>query len=56
MVYNNFTLSKAKKDFDLSTIESENLFKNVTSIEPSATLVELLEEYLPLASRLGETE
>jgi hypothetical protein len=53
MAYNNFTLSKAKKDFDLSTIESENLFKNVSSIEPSASLVELLEEYLPLARAIS---
>ncbi|AFY53408.1 hypothetical protein Riv7116_0823 [Rivularia sp. PCC 7116] len=53
MAYNNFTLSKAKKDFDLSTIESENLFKDVGSIEPSATLVELLEEYLPLARAIS---
>lgn len=48
MAYDNFTLSKAKKDFELTTIESENLFKNISSIEPSATLVELLEEYLPV--------
>ena len=53
MAYNNFTLSKAKKDFELTTIESENLFKDVSSIEPSATLVELLEEYLPLASAIS---
>ena len=53
MAYNNFTLSKAKKDFELTTIESENLFKEVSSIEPSATLVELLEEYLPLARAIS---
>ncbi|MBV6627506.1 MAG: hypothetical protein KI793_32060 [Rivularia sp. (in: Bacteria)] len=53
MPYNNFTLSKAKKDFNLTTIESENLFKDVGSIEPSATLVELLEEYLPLARAIS---
>ncbi|MBF2015878.1 MAG: hypothetical protein IGS23_11890 [Rivularia sp. T60_A2020_040] len=53
MEYNNFTLSKAKKDFDLVTIESENLFKDVSSIEPSALLVELLEEYLPLARAIS---
>ena len=53
MAYNNFTLSKAKKDFELTTIESENLFKDVSSIEPSATLVELLEEYLPLARAIS---
>ncbi|MEB3219629.1 MAG: hypothetical protein VKN72_25805 [Nostocales cyanobacterium 94392] len=53
MAYNNFTLSKAKKDFDLVTIESENLFKDVSSIEPSALLVELLEEYLPLARAIS---
>ena len=53
MAYNNFTLSKAKKDFDLITIESENLFKDVSSIEPSALLIELLEEYLPLARAIS---
>ncbi|MGB3651289.1 MAG: hypothetical protein WBA41_08765 [Rivularia sp. (in: cyanobacteria)] len=53
MAYNNFTLSKAKKDFDLVTVESENLFKDVGSIEPSALLVELLEEYLPLARAIS---
>ncbi|MEO1430736.1 MAG: hypothetical protein AAFV71_17065 [Cyanobacteria bacterium J06633_8] len=53
MAYNNFTLSKAKKDFELTTIESENLFKDVSNIEPSATLVELLEEYLPLARAIS---
>jgi hypothetical protein len=53
MAYNNFTLSKVKKDFDLTTIESENLFKDVSSIEPSAILIELLEEYLPLARAIS---
>ena len=53
MVYNNFTLSKVKKDYDLTTIESENLFKDISIIEPSATLVELLEEYLPLARAIS---
>ncbi len=53
MAYNNFTLSKAKKDFDLTTIESENLFKEISNIEPSALLVELLEEYLPLARAIS---
>ncbi|MEM7553177.1 MAG: hypothetical protein AAF378_03600 [Cyanobacteria bacterium P01_A01_bin.84] len=53
MAYNNFTLSKAKKDFNLTTIESENLFKEVSSIEPSALLIELLEEYLPLARAIS---
>ena len=53
MAYNNFTLSKVKKDFDLVTVESENLFKNVGSIEPTAILVELLEEYLPLARAIS---
>ena len=53
MAYNNFTLSKAKKDFNLVTVESENLFKDVGSIEPSALLVELLEEYLPLARAIS---
>ncbi|MGB3639357.1 MAG: hypothetical protein WBA39_17545 [Rivularia sp. (in: cyanobacteria)] len=53
MAYNNFTLSKVKKDFDLVTVESENLFKDVGSIEPSALLVELLEEYLPLARAIS---
>ncbi len=53
MAYNTFTLSKAKKDFDLVTVESENLFKDVGSIEPSALLIELLEEYLPLARAIS---
>ncbi|MGB3757751.1 MAG: hypothetical protein WBA07_15460 [Rivularia sp. (in: cyanobacteria)] len=53
MAYNNFTLSKVKKDFDLVTVESENLFKDVGSIEPSAMLIELLEEYLPLARAIS---
>ena len=53
MAYNNFTLSKVKKDFDLVTVESENLFKDVGSIEPTAILVELLEEYLPLARAIS---
>ena len=45
MAYENFTLTKAKQDFDLVTVESENLFKDVGIIEPSALLIELLEEY-----------
>ncbi len=53
MAYNNFTLSKVKKDFDLVTVESENLFKDVGSIEPTALLIELLEEYLPLARAIS---
>ena len=53
MAYNNFTLNKAKKDLDLNTIESENLFKDVSDVEPSALLIELLEEYLPLARAIG---
>ncbi len=53
MAYNNFTLSKVKKDFDLVTVESKNLFKDVSSIEPTALLIELLEEYLPLARAIS---
>ncbi|MGB6296159.1 MAG: hypothetical protein WBF90_08230 [Rivularia sp. (in: cyanobacteria)] len=53
MAYNNFTLSKVKQDFELTTIESENLFKDVSSIEPSARLIELLDEYLPLARAIS---
>lgn len=53
MAYNHFTLTKAKKDFDLITVESENLFKDVGIIEPSALLIELLEEYLPLARAIS---
>ena len=53
MAYNNFTLSKVKKDFELTTVETENLFKDVSSIEPSARLIELLEEYLPLARAIS---
>jgi hypothetical protein len=53
MAYNNFTLSKVKQNFELTTIESENLFKDVSSIEPSARLIELLDEYLPLARAIS---
>jgi len=53
MAYDSFTLTKVKKDFDLITIESENLFKDVSAIDPSALLVELLEEYLPLARAIS---
>lgn len=50
MAYNNFTLSKVKKDFGLAVDETRNLFLNVEPAIPSDFLKQALFEYVPLAT------
>ncbi len=50
MAYNQFSLSKVKKDFDLAVDETRNLFADVGAIAPSGFLQQVLEEYIPLAT------
>jgi len=50
MAYNQFSLSKVKKDFDLAVDETRNLFADVGAIAPSGFLQQALEEYIPLAT------
>ena len=53
MAYNNFTLSKAKKDFCLTVDENQNLFSQVEEIAPSDFLRQSLDYYLPLATTIN---
>lgn len=53
MAYNNFTLSKVKKDFGLAVDETRNLFVNVEPAIPSDFLKQALSEYVPLATAIN---
>ncbi len=53
MAYNNFTLSKVKKDFELTVDETQNLFSEVEAIAPSDFLKQSLDYYLPLATAIN---
>ena len=53
MPYDNFSLSRVKRDFNLKTIENKRFFPDIQPIEPSFYLKEALNEGLPLAIATG---
>jgi hypothetical protein len=49
MSYSDFTVGKVKQAFGIQTIEGPSFFPAIESIVPTSTLLEVLEETLPLA-------
>lgn len=54
MPYSQFTLTRVKRDFNLTTVEDLRFFPDVAPIQPSDTLRNYLEESLPLAAAGSE--
>ncbi len=52
MSYSDFTVGKVKQTFGIQTIEGKPFFPTIVPIEPTSTLLEVLEETLPLAVAL----
>lgn len=52
MAYGDFTVGKVKQAFGIQTIEGKPFFPTIASVAPSSTLLEVLEETLPLAVAL----
>jgi len=52
MAYSDFTVGKVKQAFGIQTIEGKMFFPAVAPVAPSSTLLEVLEETLPLAVAL----
>ncbi|MEO1375173.1 MAG: hypothetical protein AAFW70_12795 [Cyanobacteria bacterium J06635_10] len=53
MPYSNFSLSRVKREFNLTTVENERFIPEIQPIEPSFYLKEALNEGLPLAIATG---
>lgn len=53
MAYNDFTLSKVKKDLGLKLDETRNLFAEGEEVVPSEFLRQSLDEYIPLATAIN---
>lgn len=53
MAYSDFSLSKVKKDFNLTLDETHNLFAGVQERNPSDLLRQTLDEYIPLATAIN---
>ncbi|BAY93889.1 MULTISPECIES: hypothetical protein [unclassified Tolypothrix] len=53
MSYSDFSLSKVKRDFNLTTVEGVRFLPETQPIEPSPYLKEALSEGLPLATATG---
>ncbi len=53
MAYSNFTLAKIKEDFGLTVDETQNLFNEVSLVQPSEILTLVLQDYIPLATAIG---
>jgi hypothetical protein len=53
MPYSQFTISKVKQDFGLTTIEGKQFFPLIQPILPSPALIDTLTENLPLATAIG---
>lgn len=53
MSYSNFTLSKVKSDFNLTTVETEILFPQIDPVQPSDLLALSLKENLSLATAIN---
>jgi len=49
MAYNQFTLDKAKEQFNLTTNSASALFREVAPVEASPLLTTILEKFVPLA-------
>ncbi len=49
MSYSDFTVGKVKQTFGIATIEGKTFFPLITPVLPSSTLLEILDETLPLA-------
>ncbi len=52
MAYSDFTVGKVKQTFGIQTIEGKPFFPAIVPVEPTSTLVEVLEETVPLAVAL----
>lgn len=52
MAYTDFTVGKVKQAFGIQAIEGKPFFPAITPVAPSSTLVEFLDETLPLAVAL----
>lgn len=53
MSYSDFTLSKVKKDFSITTAETERLFSQIAPVQPSELLMLNLKENLSLATAIN---
>jgi len=53
MPFSNFTLSKVKSDFSITTIETETLFPQISPVQPSDLLTQNLKENLSLATAIN---
>jgi hypothetical protein len=49
MSYGDFTVGKVKQTFGIETIEGKTFFPVIVAVMPSSTLLEILDETLPLA-------
>jgi hypothetical protein len=49
MSYSDFTVGKVKQTFGIETIEGKTFFPLIVPVMPSSTLLEILDETLPLA-------
>jgi hypothetical protein len=52
MAYRDFTVGKVKQAFGIQTIEGNSFFPIISPVTPTSTLLEVLEETLPLAVAL----
>ena len=52
MAYSNFTLSKVKTDFEIVTNENQDIFADITPIQPSDLLMLTLKDQLSLAGAI----
>lgn len=53
MPFSNFTLSKVKNDFNITTLENQVLFPTIELIQPSELLTQNLKENLSLATAIN---
>ena len=54
MAYSNFTLAKVKQDFELTVDETQNLFNDIATVDPSEILTVILQDYIPLANQVDK--
>jgi hypothetical protein len=53
MPFSNFTLSKVKSDFNITTLENQVLFPTIELVQPSELLTQNLKENLSLATAIN---
>ena len=53
MPYDQFTIDRIRKQFQMQVVEKESLFSQIAAVEPGEMLRYFLDRHIPLAEAIG---